>query len=103
MLKDQIDGKNNSWAIRWYMSAFLKNMLTLYPSKSYVQNIGMDNSGTHCSANNTFKIELNYRYNLSRIDIVEDIDSKKEIEKYFFSIQPTILQKIKIKIKRILS
>lgn len=50
MLKDQIAGKNNSWAIRWYASAFLKKKLTLYPGTSLVLNIGMDNSGTHCSS-----------------------------------------------------
>lgn len=45
MLKDQIKGKNNSWAIRWYASAFLENMLCLYPKDSLVENIGYD--GTH--------------------------------------------------------
>jgi hypothetical protein len=47
MLQDQISGKNDSWAIRWYASAFLKNKLTLYPGKSMIHNIGFDNSGTH--------------------------------------------------------
>jgi hypothetical protein len=46
MLKDQIDGKVSSWAIRWYASAFLKDKLTLYPGKSLVKNIGYD-TGTH--------------------------------------------------------
>jgi len=48
MLQDQIEGKNNSWAIRWYASAFLKNKFTLNPGKSLVQNIGFDGTGTHC-------------------------------------------------------
>jgi len=46
MLKKQIAGKNSSWAIRVYASFFLKNILTLYPGKSYAQHIGFD-SGTH--------------------------------------------------------
>ncbi len=33
MLKDQISGKNNSWAVRWYASAFLAGKLTLYPGE----------------------------------------------------------------------
>ena len=49
MLVDQINNKNDSWAIRWYASTFVKNMYTLYPSKSFVQNIGTDGSGTHGS------------------------------------------------------
>lgn len=47
MLTDQIEGKINSWAIRWYASAFLKNRYTLYPNISLVYNIGFDSSGTH--------------------------------------------------------
>lgn len=48
MLQNFIDGNNNSWAIRAYASLFLKNKLSLYPTKSYVQHIGFD-SGTHYS------------------------------------------------------
>jgi len=49
LLKDQIRGRNDSWSIRWYASAFLKNKLTLYPGRSLVKNIGFDATGTHCS------------------------------------------------------
>jgi hypothetical protein len=48
MLEDQISGRNDSWAVRWYASAFLADRLTLYPGRSLVQNIGMDALGTHC-------------------------------------------------------
>lgn len=54
MLKDQIRGKNNSWAIRWHASAFLKEMVTLYPGRSLVNNIGMDNTGEHCGETTIF-------------------------------------------------
>ncbi len=47
MLKDQIAGRNNSWAIRWHASMFLQEKLTLYPARTYVENIGFDGSGTH--------------------------------------------------------
>ena len=50
MLLSQVQGKNNSWAIRWHASVFLENKLTLYPSRSLVNNIGNDGTGTHCSA-----------------------------------------------------
>jgi hypothetical protein len=48
MLKAQIKGINDSWAVRWHASAFLANKLTLYPGRSLVHNIGHDGSGTHC-------------------------------------------------------
>ena len=50
MLKDQAEGKIDSWAIRWYASAFLQNKLTLYPGQSLVENIGQEGSGTHSQA-----------------------------------------------------
>jgi hypothetical protein len=56
MLRDQISGANNSWAIRWYASAFLANKLTLYPGRSLVINIGTDASGTHCGSTDTFDV-----------------------------------------------
>lgn len=34
MLKNQISGTNDSWAIRWHASAFLADKLTLYPGLS---------------------------------------------------------------------
>jgi hypothetical protein len=58
MLKGQIAGENNSWAIRWHASAFLENKLTLYPGRSLVYNIGNDNSGTHCGADSSFNVEV---------------------------------------------
>ncbi len=48
MLKDQIIGKNNSWAIRWHASLFLANKFCLHPTYPIVKNIGLDGSGTHC-------------------------------------------------------
>lgn len=47
MLRDQVAGRIDSWAIRWYASAFLASGLTLYPGSSRVRNIGQDGSGTH--------------------------------------------------------
>ena len=90
MLEDQIKGKNNSWAIRWHASAFLKNKLTLYPKNSFVKNIGIDGSGTH-------GIESFSRFNRkifqkkpykkikdSKLNVEENILMRKKFENYFF-------------------
>jgi hypothetical protein len=47
MLKDQAAGTIDSWAVRWYATAFLAEKLTLYPGQSLVENIGQEGSGTH--------------------------------------------------------
>jgi hypothetical protein len=50
MLEDQIAGRNDSWAIRWRATVILNGMLSLYPDRSLVCNIGLDGSGTHGGA-----------------------------------------------------
>jgi hypothetical protein len=48
MMDAQMRGEIDSWAIRWYMTTFLNNGLTLYPVKTLVENMGFDGSGVHC-------------------------------------------------------
>ncbi|MBA2613900.1 MAG: glycosyltransferase family 2 protein [Bacteroidetes bacterium] len=38
---------SSSWAIKWYYSVFIRNGLGVFPTRSLVQNIGFDGSGTH--------------------------------------------------------
>ena len=102
MLEDQVKGKNNSWAIRWYASAFLKNKLTLYPKNSFVKNIGIDGSGTHgYESNERFNINKFQNKSYKKIKdlnlrIEENILMKKKIETYFH------LYKSKTRIKNII-
>lgn len=48
MLKLQIEGKRDSWAIRWNAASVDLDMVTVYPTVSNVYNDGRDSSGTHC-------------------------------------------------------
>ena len=50
MLEQQMQGKIDSWAIRWYLSVWIRGGLTLFPLKTLVENIGFDGSGTHGAA-----------------------------------------------------
>jgi hypothetical protein len=52
-------GLNNSWAIRWYASIFLKGGLTLNPSHSLVNNIGHDGTGIHSGINDIYNVIIN--------------------------------------------
>lgn len=54
----QQQGKIDSWAICWYLSTFIRNGLTLYPSRSLVQNTGFDGSGVHCKRGSDFDVSL---------------------------------------------
>ncbi|MBQ8673512.1 MAG: glycosyltransferase [Bacteroides sp.] len=58
MLRRQIEGKNNSWAIRWNASLFLADVLSLNVGRSLVQNNGFDGSGTNCGGGNLYASTL---------------------------------------------
>lgn len=88
MLRDQTQGKNDSWAIRWQASAFLKDKLTLFPGKSLIKNIGFDSTGTHCNVTNSFDVEVTMKpIKIEKISIQENPDGLKEFERYFKSIK----------------
>jgi len=86
LLKAQICGKIDSWAIRWYASAFLKEKLTLYPGVSLVKNIGFDENATHTKTpflamiDKPFNAPLMMRY----VPPIENQEARKKIEDYFF-------------------
>jgi len=48
MLKLQMIGEIDSWAIRWCYAHFQNRAFCLYPVRSFVRNLGFDQSGTHC-------------------------------------------------------
>jgi glycosyltransferase involved in cell wall biosynthesis len=49
MLRKQMEGKINSWAIRWVYHQFINDLFTVYPIKSKVRNIGFGVGATHTS------------------------------------------------------
>jgi hypothetical protein len=92
MLQNQIVGNNNSWAIRWYASAFLKNKLTLYPGRSLVHNIGADGSGTHCSETKDFYSELaKSPVKVGDIAVEESLIARHIFEEFFKRKRPSLL------------
>jgi len=83
MLKDQIAGKNSSWAVRWYASAFINNMLTLYPGRSLVYHNGNDGSGTNFGTSAFLDVKLSATpIKVNNIKAEETIAARKQIEHY---------------------
>ena len=103
MLKAQIVGENNSWAIRWYASAFLNNKLTLYPGRSLVCNIGNEGSGTHCGVNYSYDVTLaQTAIDVKGIEVSENGDARKAFEEFFQTQKSSFFIRLKLKIKEIL-
>jgi hypothetical protein len=96
MLKDQIKGKNNSWAVRWYASAFLNDMFTLYPRKSLVMHIGF--GGTHYGNDNILDVEIVEQINVVKIPVEECLEARFQFEDFFrknFAFRNRIWSKLK--------
>lgn len=93
MLKNQIKNKNNSWAVRWYFSAYLNNLFCLYPKSSFIKNIGFDGSGTHCNEDKKYSVEFKSDYEFKKISIEENKEIKLKIIR-FLNEPKSLIRKI---------
>jgi hypothetical protein len=105
MLEGQIKGTNDSWAVRWYASAFLAGKLTLYPGRSLVHNIGNDSSGTHCGEGSSHDAELSTtRIDLSAVDdVLPSASGRAAFEAFFRKTHGTFATKLRSGIKKTLA
>ena len=76
MLKMQADRELNSWAIRWYATAFIHKKYTLYPCKSLVFHIGDGADATNYKRKQTKNDPLsvpiyNGKINVKKIEVRE--------------------------------
>lgn len=95
MLKQQIAGKNDSWAVRWHASAFLHDRLTLYPGRSLVLNTGTDSSGTHCTASSDFAGELaDEPVKVIRLPLEENEVARQAFINFYRTLQPSLLTRM---------
>jgi hypothetical protein len=84
MLRQQIKGKNDSWAIRWYASAFLAGKFTLYPGNSLVKNIGNDNSGTHSLSSKIMDVNLLSKpIVLNDLEVADSLYARRKFQEFF--------------------
>ena len=103
MLKDQVAGRNDSWAIRWHASAFLADCLTLYPGASQVQNIGTDGSGTHGGATGVFAhASWGRRVHLGNIPLAESHEALEAFGDFLRRLQPSFSERVTNRIRKLL-
>lgn len=77
-LKLQMEGKTDSWAIRWCYQESKENMLTILPVKSLVKNIGWDGTGTNCDETDRFHTEIegeNFNFTLENVEVDKQLMS----------------------------
>lgn len=99
MLKLQVEGKIDSWAIRWCFTESNLNMYTVYPKVSYVQNDGCDGSGTHSGKNEAYNTKIQGEVKVCRF---EKLKIEKRIAKEFYNkYSDTFGKKVKRNLKKI--
>ena len=92
MLEAKIEDKNDSWAILWHASNYLKGKLTLYPHISLVHNIGNDSSGEHSANTKNYDVVLgNTPLMLPEITIQESTHAKEAFKEYFKSQKESLV------------
>ncbi len=100
MLKRQMEGKIDSWGIRWTFAQSNLNMFTVYPKESLVENKGRDGTGIHCGNDKSFDTVLakgidKYKFEELSID-------KKIVREFWKKNSDTLDKKVKRKLKKIL-
>jgi hypothetical protein len=93
-MEDFKTGKNNSWAIRWYASIFLKNGLTLNPSRSLVHNIGHDGSGVHSNNEKIYHVQVAEKpVTEFPVELKENQQAYNAIKQFLSKRKGTLLQR----------
>lgn len=97
MAEQQRSGFIDSWGIRWYLSVFLRDGLTLFPSVSLVENIGVDGTGTHGAGHamiqESMRISTQNHWQMPN-SISIDERSLANVENVLRAIKPTGLRRL---------
>ena len=91
-LSDEAKNGFHSWAIHWHATAFVNNLLTLYPGKSLVKYNGADGSGTHFAINEKiWETEISQKSNwVFPAEFEESQVGRIELIRYFNRIYPKL-------------
>ncbi len=97
MLKKQVSGKIDSWAIRWCYHQFISNTYTLVPVVSKVQNIGFNNMATHTHVYNRYATPLDKGEQITFSFPSEVAPDKNLLSQFqsFYSLKTRAVGKIK--------
>ena len=98
MLLNSIDNINDSWYVRWAFDHFRYNRYSVFPTYSFITNIGYNTEGTHCNGINTYTSEPvnHFKIVFDFLDFQSpDAKSSREFL-YYFSWRYKISLRIKL-------
>jgi len=83
MLKYQLTGKINSWAVKRLFYQVMENKFTVFPIKTFINNIGHDGSGVHCSVNGN--IDSSNKLSESSPEVYPNFREDSEINRVIYT------------------
>lgn len=96
MLKNQMTGKIDSWAIRWCYNQFKRDQFTVFPTKSKLISIGFGDNATHTKTTKRFDTKL-VTTNQVNFNFEDDIILNKKLvkeHKFKFSLIMRLLDRL---------
>jgi len=99
MLKNQLNGKLDSWAVFWSINIIKNNGVCINPVRSKIKNVGHDGTGIHCGSNNRYEVKI-IKGDINLLNLPNEIIINDEIineYKIFFH------RSLKNKVKRAIS
>lgn len=97
------DGRLFTWAIFLYELVYRNHGLCLYPPISLADNIGFDDSGEHCSKDNSNElVRMNEEYEIEKFPSLIEVDLPlyQLAKNRFISLRPPIWKRFIIKVSR---
>ena len=76
LLKSQVEGLVDSWAIRWHAYNFIENKICLHPPVSLLKNLGNDGTGRHYAKQEIFNID---KWDLRQIVFPKIVEESQEM------------------------
>jgi hypothetical protein len=102
MLKNQLNGKLDSWAVFWAINIIKNGGVCINPVKSKIRNIGNDGTGIHCGFSNRYEVKI-IKEDINLLNLPDEIIiDNKIIKRYKKFFNPSLKNKVKKVILNIL-
>ena len=92
MLDKQMKGEIDSWAVRWCYEQSRRNMYTIYPCSTFIENIGFGEDATHTKKQNMRTARINEKDSLRLIKAGPDPGITRE---FYLNYTDTVSKKIR--------
>tara|TARA_B100000212_G_C27333659_1_gene515863 strand:- start:687 stop:1343 length:657 start_codon:yes stop_codon:yes gene_type:complete len=102
MLKARSENKNNSWAICWYATNFLRNKYCFYPLNSFALHIGNKTDATNYIpvSDDKLNVKLNdQKEEVITVDVFEKKNTRLAYEEFLKELRGSFFERLKSYIK----